>query len=523
MKRLLPFFILFALPFFAKAQAGPYWATDVAPILYANCTKCHNPNGIAPFPLITYNDAANNAAAMATAVGAGVMPPWPPDTTYMHYCGERKLSQAQIQTIVDWTANGMQQGNLAQAPTPPVYSGSAEITNPDLTLQMPNYTVNTGSDLYRCFVIPSGITQNEFITGIEVIPGNRPIVHHVLIYQDQSNTCVNLDNNDPGPGYTWFGDVGSSTATLVAGWVPGQGAYFLPNNMGIQLNANSKIIMQVHYPAGIVNQVDSTQVRFIFSSGNVRNVTLNPIINHYSSLTDGPLYIPADSVKTFHAQENVAFNATVISVAPHMHLIGRSMINFAITPVGDTIPLININDWNFHWQGFYNFQRPVHVPFGSVLKAVATYDNTFNNPWNPNNPLQDVQVGENTTDEMFIVYYAYLPYMPGDENIIVDSSLMAVPTPQNNIVKTPQLYDCYPSPAAENSNITIPYFLPDAADVRLEIYGLDGKLIAVPVDKKNVNPGFENETISTSGLAAGTYVVKLIAGSTVRTKQIVVQ
>ncbi|MBI3512194.1 MAG: T9SS type A sorting domain-containing protein [Bacteroidetes bacterium] len=528
MKKLFPtiFILVFLSPRFAHAQAGPYWATDVAPIFYANCTKCHNPNGIAPFPLITFSDAVNNSTNMVSQVSTGKMPPWPPDTTYNRFCGERKLSQAQIQTVVDWVNNGMQSGNLANAPTPPTYSGAALITNPDLTSQMPNYTVNTmtGGDLYRCFVMPSGISTTEYITSIEVLPGNRNIVHHVLIYQDQASTCVTLDNNDPGPGYTWFGDVGSPTATLIGGWVPGQGVYTLPTNMGIKLNPNSYIIMQVHYPAGTNNLVDSTQVRFVFSTGAVRNVTLSPLINYWSTMTDGPLDIPADSIKTFHAQFTTNFNGTFISCAPHMHLLGKVITNYAVTPSNDTVPLVRINDWSFHWQGFYNFRQLVHLPMGTKLYASATYDNTTNNPDNPNNPTpQEVYAGENTTDEMMIVYYAFTPYQAGDENIWIDSTVMAVPpvTAYGDVVKTPQLYDPFPSPSGPNENVNVQFFLPKDADVKFELFDVNGR--SVFTENNSGAAGFGNEKINLHGLATGTYVLRMTADGTVRTKKVVVE
>lgn len=520
--------LLFCFLFVVKigtAQTGPYWATDVAPILYQHCTSCHNANGIAPFPLITYGDAFPNAADMATAVSNRLMPPWPPDSSYTRFCNERILSQQDIQTIVDWAANGAQSGNLASAPTAPVYSGNAEITNPDVTAQIPLYTVNTATDLYRCFVVPSGVTTTEYITEIEVIPGNRNIVHHVLVFQDQSNTCVNLDNADPGPGYTWFGDVGSSTATLVAGWVPGQGVYELPSNMGIQLQANAKLIIQVHYPGGTFGQVDTTQVRFVFSSGLVRSVSLAPIINHSYSLTNGPLFIPADSVKTFYGQEFVGFNGTIISSAPHMHLIGKNITNYAVTGVGDTIPLVRINDWDFHWQGFYNYRQPVHIPYGSTLYAHATYDNTVNNPRNPNNPPQDVSVGESTTDEMFIVYYAYLPYQLGDENIIIDSTLLSGMQDHmfSDLVMTPQLYDPSPNPAVNGELITISYFLPNKAAMKIEIMDAAGRIVEVPVNGIQTSAGFGSQQLKTSGLAKGTYIVRLSADGSSKTKTIVIQ
>lgn len=505
------------LPFCVNAQT---WATDVAPILYANCTKCHNPNGIAPFSLITYGDAASEATDIKNAVMNRTMPPWPPDTAYRHFIHERILSQQEIQTISDWVDNGIQQGNLSQAPVPPVYSGQAEIVNPDEVVQIPTYTVNTPTDLYRCFVMPSGNTQDEFITRVEVIPGNRNIVHHVLVFQDQSNTCYTLDANDPGPGYTWFGDVGSPTATLVMGWVPGQGMWQLPPNMGIKLLQNTNIIMQVHYPGGTFGQVDSTQVRFTFSSGNVRQVYLDPAINHSTSLTNGPLYIPADSIKTFYAKENVNYNVSVISVAPHMHLIGKTICSYAIDPNGDTIPLIKIPNWSFHWQGFYNFQMPIHVPYGSTLHAYAVYDNTANNMENPNNPPQPVVVGESTTDEMMIVYFAYLAYQFGDENIIIDSSLLSsTPEAYGSIVETPQLYAPYPVPAAGNE-LNVNYFLPSAGAVILELIDANGKTVRVQ-NSARTGAGFNSAVINTKDLANGTYILRLTSGGVVRTKTIV--
>lgn len=517
MKKLLTL-VVALLPFFAAAQ--PYWSTDVAPILYSNCTKCHNPNGIAPFSLITYSDAANEANDIKQAVTNRTMPPWPPDTAYRHFMHERILSQQEIQTISDWVDNGIQQGNLSQAPTPPVYNGQAEIANPDETIQIPTYTVNTATDLYRCFVMPAGNTQDEFITKVEVLPGNRNIVHHVLVFQDQSNTCYTLDANDPGPGYTWFGDVGSSTATLVMGWVPGQGMWQLPQNMGIKLLQNTNIIMQVHYPGGTFAQVDSTQVRFTYSSGAVREVYLAAAINHVTSITNGPLYIPADSVKTFYAEEDVQYNVSVISVAPHMHLIGQTICSYAIDPTGDTIPMINIPDWSFHWQGFYNYQMPVHVPYGSTLHAYAIYDNTVNNPENPSNPPQDVWVGESTTDEMMIVYYAYLAYQFGDENIIIDSSLLAsTPEVFPSVVQTPQLYDPYPVPSTGDA-LSVNYFLPAAGAVQLELVDINGRVVRI-LNEERVGAGYNSETISVAGLASGEYVLRLTSAGVTRTKKII--
>ncbi|HLG02094.1 MAG TPA: hypothetical protein VI731_00775 [Bacteroidia bacterium] len=523
MKHILIFLAAFTFSTTAISQT-PNWADDVAPILFSNCTKCHNPSGAAPFSLLTYADAQNNGSNIQSAVVSREMPPWHADTSYTRFCDERILSQQEVQTIDDWVNAGMPSGNLSQAPPAPTYSGIAVLSNADHVAQMPAYTVNTPSyDLYRCFVLPTNISTTEYITKVEVIPGNRNIVHHVLVYQDQSNTCVTLDNNDPGPGYTSFGGVGSSTADLVGAWVPGQSVYQLPSNMGIKLLPNTNLIMQVHYPAGIVNGIDSTQVRFVFSSGIVREVYLDPIINHITSLTNGPLYIPANTVQTFHGQAGVSIPATVISVAPHMHLIGTSIYSFVIDPFGDTIPMIRINDWDFHWQGFYNYRMPVKIPYGSQIHAYATYDNTVNNPDNPNasNP-QNVYAGEATTNEMMIIYFAYLFYQPGDENIIVDSTLISGQgADYGTIVQTPQLYQPFPSPASHNAQLNVSWYLPYETNLALELVDLAGR--SVSIRRSHTHAGFGTDQLSTAGIAPGTYLLKMTAGDILKAKTVVIE
>jgi hypothetical protein len=191
------------------------WATTIAPIVYKKCTGCHNSNGIAPFPLLSYWDAVDNASDIKDEVVDRHMPPWPPDPSYSRLAHERILSQQEIDDIANWVDNGLQRGDSTQEPPPPVISGNSEITNPDLVLSAPVYDVNTTSDLYRCFVIPSTLLTNQYITAIEAIPGTRSLVHHILIYADTSNLPVFYDNLDPEPGYTNFGGTGSPYSKLI--------------------------------------------------------------------------------------------------------------------------------------------------------------------------------------------------------------------------------------------------------------------------------------------------------------------
>ena len=168
--------ILF-LPLFTSAQT---WSGEVASIIYDKCSRCHNSNGIAPFELMSFQDAVDNASDIESAVTDRVMPPWPPDNGY-------RLSAQEITDITNWVANGTPRGDSLQEPSAPVFTGIAQISTPDLIVQIPAFTINTPSDdLYRCFVLPTGISLHKYITAMEAVPGNRAVVHHVLIYADTS-------------------------------------------------------------------------------------------------------------------------------------------------------------------------------------------------------------------------------------------------------------------------------------------------------------------------------------------------
>jgi hypothetical protein len=425
MKQIVLTVIFSATFLISNAQNTPTWSENIACIVYTNCTKCHNPNGIAPSSFLDYNTTVPYAYSMKLAVNSKRMPPYPPDITYQRYTHERVLTQEEIDMISQWADGGAPEGNPANAPVPPVYNSNQEITAPDLTFQIPTYSVNIVNDLYRCFAVSSGLANDMFLTGFEVIPGNRQVVHHVLVFADTSNICLQKDANDPLPGYTNFGGVGSNTAFLIGGWVPGSSASFYPPNFGIRLKAGTTIIMQIHYPGGSIGEVDSTKLLLKLSpvSGSMREVRIAPAVNHVLNLDNGPLKINANTTKTFYSTySNIPVALTVLGVAPHMHLIGRSIKAYALTSAGDTIKMINVPSWDFHWQGFYSFQKPIIVPAGSALKGEAFYDNTSNNPNNPNSPPQQVTAGEATTDEMMLVYFTFAIYQNGDQNIIIDTS-----------------------------------------------------------------------------------------------------
>lgn len=515
MKKFYLVLVAASLAVAAKAQT-PSWSNGIASIIYNKCSSCHHAGNIAPFPLMSYQDAYMYASGIESAVSDDRMPPWPPDETYRRYAHERMLSSDEKSQLLAWVGNGAPEGDPGTAPTPPVYTSNWAIQNPDLTLRMPDYTSPaTTQDLYRCFTIPAGNTTDKYIKRIEVIPGNRAAVHHVLVFQENTGQSITLDNNDPGPGYTNFGGSGVTGATLITGWVPGSSSNALPNGFGIRLKANSNIVMQVHYPAGSAGMLDSTRINIEYVDGGTpREMFVAPALNHFTALLNGPLSIPANTVKKYeevytipNIQGITAISA--FSVAPHMHLIGRSIKTYALSPSStDTIPLIKINNWDFHWQGSYTFQYPQKLPVGTVIRGEAIYDNTTNNPFNPNSPPQNVSAGESTTEEMMVVYFTYAYYQPGDENIVLDSTLLETSTHE---IPNSLAVDMFPNPVNHDLYVGLP---DNKSTYTLTVFNNLGQAVLSRqitetqwVDVSELTPGVYIATVSGN---KGRYTQKLV-------------
>lgn len=401
----------------------PTWSSNIAKTMYTHCTSCHRDGGNAPFSLMKYEEVASKKNSVLEAITSRSMPPYPADTKFRSYSHQKTLTESEIEEVIAWVHNDAPSGDLALAPNPPTYSNGPGINNPSFTAQMPNYISQAkagGDDEYRCFVLDGSPIKDEFISAIEVMPGNPEIVHHVLVFQDTSSIPLKLDAESPGPGYPGFGGVGSSTATLIGVYAPGGEPYFFPKGFGIRFQKGARIILQVHYPSGTEGKMDNTSIRFSFSDEiSPREVFIDHLLNH-KNIVNGPLRIPPGQIKTFKQIMNIPIDATAFAVMPHMHLLGKSTKVILRLPNNDTIPIINIPHWDFHWQMAYTFKTLQKVPKGSILESMVTYDNTVDNPHNPSNPPKEVRAGEGTTDEMMLTYFYYTGYQPGDELIATE-------------------------------------------------------------------------------------------------------
>lgn len=409
-KRLLvPVFVLLAVAvvFLPHRQQGaqltPTFNKEVVRILQNNCQTCHHPGDIAPMSLVTYQETKPYAQAIRAQTQARQMPPWKPAQGCGDFQDARVLTADEIATLAAWADAGAPEGNAADLPAPKNFGDGWTLGAPDLVLTPDEeYTPPTDRDLYRCFTIPTALRGDRYVSAIDIKPGNRRIVHHVIVYLDPTGKSVELDAKDPGPGYTCFGGPGFDSNNILGGWAPGTRGFLAGDGNGIRLPKDSRVVIQVHYhPTGAVEK-DLTQIGIYFANQPVQKEV------QYLPLANTKFTIPAGEKRyQVTASYPVPLNARIVSITPHMHLLGREMKVEVTRPGQAPECMINVPDWNFQWQGSYLYKQPVAVPTGATLKVTAYYDNSAGNPLNPNTPPKPVSWGEATTDEMCVVFFGF--------------------------------------------------------------------------------------------------------------------
>lgn len=363
------------------------FARDVAPILYKRCIACHREGEVAPFPLVTYEDAAKRASLIAQVTASRLMPPWKPIPGYGDFDGARALTAIEIDTLRRWADSGAVRGGTAP-PIPPAVSTA--IAKPDLVARMPSpFDVPAdGPDIYRCFVIPLGLDATKYVDALEFRPGNARVVHHALFFVDRSHAARDKD-------YSCFGAPGFLPVGGLGGWSPGSPPIRMPEGAAAVLSKGAQLVIQLHFhPTGKPETVRS-EIAFSFTTQPPTRRLMDIPLG--SQLIDIPAGEKAYKVRD-HFTVPVAVDA--IGIIPHAHYICKEMKGFAKLPDGSTRWLISIRDWDFNWQEHYKYRRPVHLPAGTRLEMEFTYDNSAANPRNPNHPPQRVRYGPDSSDEM---------------------------------------------------------------------------------------------------------------------------
>ncbi len=407
-----------------RAQSAPTFSKDIVRVLQKNCQTCHHPGDIAPFSMMTYRETRPWAIAIREQVLLRKMPPWKPVPGCGDFRDARGLSNEEIQTIVAWVDAGAPEGNPADLPAPLEFPDGWPLGAPDLIVTPESdYTPPTQGDMYRCFSVPvSGLRGDRWISALGVKPGNPKIVHHVIAYPDPSGISAQLDARDPEPGYTCFGGPGFDSTDFLGGWAPGSRGYFAPEGTGIKLSNNARIVIQVHYHptkevAGEV-ETDRTPLGLYFSKSPVyRQLQALPLLNNRFAIPPGAKNYEVTAEYTVP----LFLSAQLWALTPHMHLLGRK-IKVELTRPGSsqTDCLVNIEDWDFNWQGSYVNKTPVALGSGAKLKLTTIYDNSPENPRNPNNPPKTVRWGEETTDEMSLAFIGFT----------LDAAALPISTPQ---------------------------------------------------------------------------------------------
>jgi hypothetical protein len=381
------------------APAVPVFTRDVAPILYQHCAACHHEGEVAPFPLITYEDAKKRAKLIAEVTRMRVMPPWKPVPGYNHFAGERRLTEAEIQTLQRWAATAAREGNPANLPAAPQFTDDWKLGKPDLIVQLrePFDVPAEGQDVYECFIVPMNLPKDRFIRAVEFRPSNRGVVHHALIFTDWSMRTKESR-------YPCFGSVGLLPTLGVGGWSPGMGPIQMPEGAAPPLQAGSKLVAQVHYHPDGKPEQEQFSVGFYFTDqAPVRRLVDVGMASKEIDIPAGE----AHYVVRAHFTTPIAIDA--VGIIPHAHLLCREMRGWAILPDGRKQWLLNLRDWDFNWQDQYQYAHPIRLPADSRLEMEFVYDNSAANPRNPNSPPKRVQWGGGTNDEMAGLHVQSIP------------------------------------------------------------------------------------------------------------------
>ncbi len=504
---------LFAMSPLSGHAADPTFSQDIAPIIFSNCVSCHRPGEVGPFPLQSFEDVSNRAQMVKAVTQSRYMPPWKAAPDFGEFAYNAGLTQEEIDLIAAWVDAGTPPGDPSLTPPLPTFQEGSQLGVPDLVLSMEEAWAikDDFSDEYRNFVIPTGLTEDKIVAAIEFRPGNPKVVHHAIVYVDAEGEARSRDADDPGYGYTNFGGPGVDAAKFYEGYVPGRKVDFFPDGMGMELPAGADLILALHYAPSVTPETDQSYVNIFFAKegpGEARIVYQEFVMSPFFIENGQPFIIPPNQVKTFTGRFRVPQDVSLMSIAPHQHLLGRSVKAYGVKPNGDTLPMVSIPDWDFNWQGSYRFKKLMHVPAGTELVYQATYDNTSNNPANPNSPPRTVRWGERTSDEMFLSSFQFLDYMPGDELIELETD-GATTRAEEAAVSNTHNVRMQPNPARKHLQLS--FDLPQAAAVSLEITDIRGAILLTPLQDRQFASGRQVVEIDASPLPPGTYYCRFQA------------
>jgi peroxiredoxin len=364
-----------------RVQGEVTYARHVAVIMQKRCQECHRPGEIGPFPLLTYDQAKARSQWIHEVVLEQRMPPWHADPRHGKFVNDRRLTSEERDMLLAWVEKGCPKGDDKDLPPPREFVEGWKIGKPDAVFRMEEEfkVPATGVVDYQRFTVDPGFKEDMWVEAAECRPGNRAVVHHMLIYVQT-------------PGSQLY-DKDGKAATL-AGWAPGDmPALFKPGTARL-VPAGAKLIFEVHYTPNGTAQTDRSTVGLRFAKKRPEHWVESNI------LANMLLKVPAR--KASHTEQMVYTfkgDALLLSFMPHMHWRGVSAKYVATYPDGRTDTLLSVPDYDFNWQSVYRFAEPLTIPKGTKLTWICTWDNSADNPRNPD-PTKEIRWGLQTWDEM---------------------------------------------------------------------------------------------------------------------------
>ena len=411
--------------------AEPTFANDVAPIFYKNCTTCHRPGGIGPFSLLDYDSAKTKLDEMHDAVSSGHMPPWHAEGPRGVFTNDRRLADSDKETIIRWINGGAKAGDLNQAPPKPQYPSSWVMGTPDAIVTMPEqFSVPaSGTVEYQYFEVPTNFTEDKWVQAIEIMPGAREVVHHVLVYARvpaPANAAPPAAAPPPAPGAAppvrlpplfirpreqnippdaprldSIHAPPRQLGTLIGTETPGNNIMEFPKGAALRIRAGTILTFQMHYTAHGHQMNDRTSVGFRFA----KEMPDEEIFA--SQFLNGSLNIPAGAKDVAIPAEIATGQPVKIwGMMPHTHLRGTRWQYTLEKPDGTSEVILDVPHYDFNWQTYYMFAKPLELPAGAKIKSMAWYDNSATNKNNPD-ASKDVKWGDQTWEEMQYTGFLY--------------------------------------------------------------------------------------------------------------------
>ena len=382
------------------SSATPTYSKDVAPILYKHCTVCHRPGDIAPMSLLSYEDTRPWARSIRGQVARGLMPPWHATQPQGTFLNDRRLTAADRETLIRWVDGGAPKGDPKDLPPSPKFSTGWEIGTPDMVLSMSKEfeVPASGTVPYQYFEIPTNFTEDKWVQAIEVRPGERSVVHHVLVFSREPGGArtpafvpvvpklpPDRRNNNP----------------LIGTTAPGTNATVFSPGTALRIKAGAVLRFQVHYTTSGAATKDRSSIGMIFAKqAPQQEIQTSAFVN--------PMFVIPPGAENHQVDSAIQFkeDCHIWGLIPHTHLRGKSWEYRLVYPEGRTEIVLSVPKYDFNWQTYYLFSKPLAVPKGARLEATAHYDNSTKNASNPD-PKAAVRWGDQTWEEMQYTGIAY--------------------------------------------------------------------------------------------------------------------